>query len=72
MSASGVLEILDDILDVAKIDADKMILDRFEIPVRTLVRGVLKLEPKIAQKDVQLLDDVALDVPPVVIGDPKD
>ncbi|MBE2192242.1 MAG: response regulator [Alphaproteobacteria bacterium] len=72
MSASGVLEILDDILDVAKIDADKMILDRFEIPVRTLVRGVLEaLEPKIAQKDVQLLDDVALDVPPVVIGDPK-
>ncbi|OIN85871.1 MAG: hypothetical protein AUJ12_08005 [Alphaproteobacteria bacterium CG1_02_46_17] len=72
MSASGVLEILDDILDVAKIDADKMVLDRFEVPVRTLVRGVLEaLEPKVSQKDVVLLDDVLSDVPRVVIGDPK-
>ncbi len=72
MSASGVLEILDDILDVAKIDADKMVLDRFEVPVRTLVRGVLEaLEPKVSQKDVVLLDDVLSDVPRVVMGDPK-
>ncbi len=72
MSASGVLEILDDILDVAKIDADKMVLDRFEVPVRTLIRGVLEaLEPKVSQKDVSLQDDVLSDVPRVVMGDPK-
>lgn len=71
-SVSGVLEILDDILDVAKIDADKMVLDHFELPVRTLVRGVLEaLEPKVAQKNVRLLDEISDDVPKVVMGDPK-
>jgi CheY-like chemotaxis protein/HPt (histidine-containing phosphotransfer) domain-containing protein len=72
VSASGVLEILDDVLDVAKIDADKMILERFEVPVRTLVRGVMEaLEPKVQAKAVVLRDDIASDVPLVVIGDPK-
>ena len=38
-AASGLLEILDDVLDLAKMDADKMELDQFEVPVRLLVRG---------------------------------
>ncbi|HOO49890.1 MAG TPA: response regulator [Alphaproteobacteria bacterium] len=72
VSASGVLEILDDILDVAKIDADKMTLEKFEVPVRTLVRGVMEaLEPKVQNKSVELIDDISADVPLVVIGDPK-
>ena len=41
-SASGLLEILDDVLDFAKMDADQMELDHFEVPVRTLVRGILE------------------------------
>lgn len=72
VSASGVLEILDDVLDVAKIDADKMVLERFEVPIRTLVRGVMEaLEPKVQNKTVEIRDDIAADVPLVVIGDPK-
>ncbi|MDB5491294.1 MAG: sensory box histidine kinase/response regulator [Micavibrio sp.] len=71
-SASGLLEILDDILDFAKMDADQMELDHFEVPVRTLVRGTLEaLSVKVHGKDVQILDDIAQDVPFVVIGDPK-
>lgn len=71
-SASGLLEILDDILDMAKIDANKMELDMFEVPVRTLVRGTIEaLSVKIQGKDVALIDDIAADVPFVVIGDPK-
>lgn len=71
-SASGLLEILDDILDFAKMDADKMELDTFEVPVRTLVRGILEaMAVKVQGKDVQLLDDIAQDVPFVIIGDPK-
>ncbi len=71
-SASGLLEILDDILDMAKIDANKMELDMFEVPVRTLVRGTMEaLSVKIQGKDVALVDDIAQDVPFVVIGDPK-
>ncbi len=71
-SASGLLEILDDIHDFAKMDANKMELDTFEVPVRTLVRGINEaMAVKVHGKGVQLLDDIAQDVPFVVIGDPK-
>lgn len=71
-SASGLLEILDDILDFAKMDADKMELDTFEVPVRTLIYGINEaLAVKVHGKDVTLQDDIAKDVPFVIIGDPK-
>jgi len=71
-SASGLLEILDDILDFAKMDAQQMELDRFEVPVRTLVRGTLEaLSVKVHGKDVQILDQIEPNIPFVVIGDPK-
>lgn len=71
-SASGLLEILDDILDFAKMDADKMELDFFEVPVRTLARGINEaMEVKVQGKPVKLLDDIAEDVPFVIVGDPK-
>ncbi len=71
-SASGLLEILDDILDVAKMDAEAMELDRFEVPVRLLVRGMLEaLSVKVRGAHVKLIDDISADVPFVVIGDPK-
>lgn len=71
-ASSGLLEILDDILDMAKMDADAMELDHFEVPVRLLVRGMLEaLAVKVRGAHVKLLDDIETDVPFVVIGDPK-
>ena len=71
-SASGLLEILDDILDFAKMDADQMTLDEFEVPVRTLAYGINEaMAVKVQGKDVQLLDDIDEDTPFVVVGDPK-
>lgn len=71
-SASGLLEILDDILDLAKMDADKMELDRFEVPVRTLIGGILEaLNVKVQGKNVRLLGEIDEDVPFVITGDPK-
>lgn len=71
-SASGLLEILDDILDFAKMDADQMELDLFEVPLRTLARGINEaLAVKVQGKPIQLLDNIAEDVPFVVVGDPK-
>ena len=71
-SASALLEILDDILDLAKIDADKMELDMFEVPVRTLARGVLEaMAVRVHGKDIILKDEIAADVPFVIVGDPK-
>jgi len=71
-SASGLLEILDDILDIAKMDADKMELDVFEVPVRMLVRGILEaLAVKVHGVNITMKDDIEEDVPFVIIGDPK-
>jgi two-component system sensor histidine kinase/response regulator len=71
-AASGLLEILDDVLDIAKMDADKMELDMFEVPVRLLVRGLLEaLAVKVHGVNVQLIDQIDKSVPYVVIGDPK-
>lgn len=71
-SASSLLEILDDILDFAKIDANKMELDQFEVPVRTLVMGTLEaLSVKVQSNHVKLLGEIDQDVPFVILGDPK-
>lgn len=71
-AASGLLEILDDVLDLAKMDADAMKLDHFEVPVRLLVRGMLEgLAVRTRGAHVKLIDDIAQDVPFVITGDPK-
>ncbi|MDD9901305.1 MAG: response regulator [Alphaproteobacteria bacterium] len=70
-SASGLLEILDDILDLAKVEAGKVELDHFEVPVRTLAYGVLEcMEVRLMGKPVELIPKVDEDVPFVVMGDP--
>ena len=49
-----------------------MELDTFEVPVRTLVRGILEaLAVKVHGIDIHLTDDIAEDVPFVIVGDPK-
>lgn len=71
-SSAGLLEILDDILDFAKMDAQKMELDVFEVPVRTLVYGILEaMAVKTQGKPIDLRHDIAPDVPFVIVGDPK-
>lgn len=70
-AASGLLEILDDILDMAKLDADKMELDQFEVPIRTLARGTIEALAVRKQSGIALLDDIEEDVPFVIKGDPK-
>lgn len=64
-SASGLLEILDDVLDFAKMDADQMEKpDLFEVPVRTLARGILEaLSVKVQGKHITLQDEVSAERP---------
>lgn len=70
-SASGLLEILDDILDLAKVDAGKIELDHLEVPLRTLTYGVVEcMEIKLMGKKVILVAEVDENVPFVVMGDP--
>lgn len=73
-AASELLAVLDDVLDVLKIDAHKLELDRFEVPVRLLVHGIIEaLSANKAKNDpkVQILSDIGADVPQVITGDPR-
>ncbi len=70
-SATGLLAILDDILDIAKVDAGKMDLDILEVPVRTLAYGVIEcMEVKKQGHKVKLVTEINKDVPAVITGDP--
>lgn len=71
-SADGLLEILDDVLDFAKMDADQMELDLFEVPVRTLASGIIEaMSVKVHGKDINIKADIDETVPSVIVGDPK-
>ena len=71
-SATSLLAILDDILDIAKVEAGKLSLDVLEVPLRTLAYGVVEcMEVKLQGNNVKLVTEIAEDVPPVVTGDPS-
>lgn len=71
-SANGLLGILDDILDLAKADAGKMELDYFELPLRTLIYGLIEsFESKRRENNLYIKGEVDSEIPFVVMGDPK-
>ena len=71
-SANGLLGILDDILDLAKVDAGKMELDAFEVPLANMVLSLVQsMESKRRENNLFLKSDIADDVPNIIIGDPK-
>ena len=71
-SAGNVHEILDDILDLAKIQAGLFNLEDLEIPVRTLVAGIIEaLQIRLGGKNISLGSQINDDVPAVIRGDPK-
>ncbi len=71
-SAGELLEILDDVLDMVKMDSDKLSLDVFEVPVRLLVNGIIEaLSSRVDNDKLQLITEIEQNVPAVIIGDPK-
>lgn len=70
-SAQHLLSIINDILDLSKIEARKLTLDRadFDLPfhVHTTIKG---LEMQGKQKGIEVVLDIADDVPICVKGDP--
>ena len=70
-SAEALLEIINDILDVSKIDARRLTLDRVPFVVRDTIEDSVKLfAPRAAQKGLELSCRIAPDVPAAVVGDP--
>ncbi|WBA42383.1 PAS domain S-box protein [Hymenobacter canadensis] len=70
-SAENLLVIINDILDLSKIDAGKMAIERIGFSLRRVCEQVEKtLRYKAEDKGLSFLLEVSPDVPDVLIGDP--
>ncbi|KAK5730665.1 histidine kinase osmosensor [Elasticomyces elasticus] len=68
--ANSLLTIIDDILDISKIEANRMILEEEPFSLRGLVFNSLKsLAVRANEKDISLVYDVDSSVPDYVVGD---
>jgi two-component system, sensor histidine kinase and response regulator len=70
-SADALLNVINDILDFSKIEAGKIELEEVVFSLTDCVEGALKtMALRANQKGLELLCDIAADVPQIVRGDP--
>jgi signal transduction histidine kinase/CheY-like chemotaxis protein len=70
-SAESLLLLINDVLDLSKIEAGKMQMDRIALDPHALIRDVAAiLRPRAAAKGVSLEASVEAGVPHVILGDP--
>ena len=69
--SDGLLQLLNDVLDLAKLDAGELRIVREPVALRPLIQAVADMvTPAAQQKGLVLSAEVAEDVPPAVIADP--
>jgi CheY-like chemotaxis protein/HPt (histidine-containing phosphotransfer) domain-containing protein len=70
-SAESLLSILNDVLDFSKIESRRLELEATVFSLPDLVGDLLRpLSVRADQKGLELIEDVAADVPPGLVGDP--
>jgi len=70
-SADALLRLLNDVLDLSKIEAGKLQIEAVPFSLPELLQEVVKLwEPAARQKRLRAAGQVAADLPPLVVGDP--
>ena len=70
-SADSLLHIIDEILDFSKIEAGRLALEAIRCPLHSCVGDAVKLlAPKAHGKGLEIVLDIAPDVPDAVTGDP--
>jgi len=70
-SADALLSVLNDILDFSKIESRKLDVESIPMAVRDVANDTMKaLAVRAHQKDLELISDIAPDVPEAVLGDP--
>jgi CheY-like chemotaxis protein len=70
-SGQTLLEIINDILDLSKIEAEKLELEETELSLRTLIERIFNtLNISAYDKGNELVCDIDSDIPDTIIGDP--
>ena len=70
-SGQNLMEIINDILDISKIEAGKLELEEIEFSLREIIDKVINIIRVHARsKDIELLVDITPEVPDTIIGDP--
>jgi signal transduction histidine kinase len=70
-SGQNLLEIINDILDISKIEAGKLELEESEFSIREMLDKVFKIIQVFAQnKDINLVVDMNPAIPDILLGDP--
>ncbi|MES2396280.1 MAG: ATP-binding protein [Bacteroidota bacterium] len=71
MSGDALIVLINDILDLAKVDAGKMTFEKTPFKLRASISSMLHLfETKIQEKNLQLVKEYDNKIPEVLIGDP--
>ena len=70
-AADNLLGLLNDILDLSRVEAGKITLEKIEIQLHNIVKSICKgFEVVARNKGVEVLTNINEDVPELIIGDP--
>ncbi len=71
LSGDSLIVLINDILDLAKVDAGKMVFEQIPFKMAMSISAMLHLfEPKIREKNLELVKEYDPDIPKVLVGDP--
>ncbi|MBL3528094.1 MAG: response regulator [gamma proteobacterium endosymbiont of Lamellibrachia anaximandri] len=70
-SGQTLFMLIEDILDFSKIEAGKLILEQTQFDLHELITHTVRmLSPQAQQKNIRLINNVSLEIPHLLIGDP--
>ncbi|KAF0129630.1 MAG: histidine kinase [Bacteroidetes bacterium] len=70
-SGESLLEIINEILDISKIEADKLELEEIEFSIREVIEKTVNLlSVKVFQEKLEFICEISPDLPDILIGDP--
>lgn len=71
VSGDALIVLINDILDLAKVDAGKMVFEKTPFKLALSISAMLHLfEPKIQEKNLELVKEYDNTIPEVLVGDP--
>ena len=71
MSGDALIVLINDILDLAKVDAGKMIFEQVPFKMQQSIKAMLHVfETKIQEKNLELITQYDKNIPKVLLGDP--